>query len=136
MEEKHFLVVHTFTTDEKRKQSLTPPEKRNPSSKRKTEREWAEATSGGKYARNMQKWIGNDEFLFCHWVAQSEQDVYRQLEENGVVMMNSYIVTGSRKANKMFIGNLKNGILRGESSIQWFKKYINSCRVTGNPKRF
>ena len=84
MEDKHFLVVHTFTTDEKRKQSLTPPEKRNPSSKRKTEREWAEATSGGKYARNMQKWIGNEEFLFCHWVAKSEQDVYRQLEENGV----------------------------------------------------
>ena len=64
----------------KRKQSLTPPEKRNPPSKRKTEREWAEATSGGKYARNMQKWIGNDEFLFCHWVAKSEQDVHRQLE--------------------------------------------------------
>ena len=32
----------------------------------------------------MQKWIGNNELLFCHWVAKSEQDVYRQLEENGV----------------------------------------------------
>ena len=30
MEEKHFFVVHTFVSDEARKEYLTPPEKRNP----------------------------------------------------------------------------------------------------------
>ena len=32
----------------------------------------------------MQTLIGNEEFFYCHWIAASEQDVYRQLEENGV----------------------------------------------------
>ena len=66
MEEKHFLVVHTFITDEARQQSLTPPEKRNLLRKRKSEREWAEKASQGKHAKLLQKRIGNDEFLFCH----------------------------------------------------------------------
>ena len=26
----------------------------------------------------------NDEFLFCHWVAKSKDDVYKQLEEDGL----------------------------------------------------
>ena len=29
----------------------------------------------------MQTWIGNEEFFYCHWIAVSEQDVYRQLDE-------------------------------------------------------
>ena len=33
MEEKHFFVVHTFVSDEARKEYLTPPEKRNPPKK-------------------------------------------------------------------------------------------------------
>ena len=33
MEEKHFFVVHTFVSDEARKEYLTPPEKRNPPEK-------------------------------------------------------------------------------------------------------
>ena len=52
MEEKHFFVVHTFVSDEARKNYLTPPEKRNPLEKRETEREWAE-NAVGKYARCM-----------------------------------------------------------------------------------
>ena len=27
---------------------------------------------------------GNEEFFYCHWVAKSEQDVYRQLEESNL----------------------------------------------------
>ena len=48
----------------------------------------------------MQKWIGNDEFLYCHWIAKNERDVYRQLEE----------------AN-----------LEGKLLTRWFMKFTNSC---------
>ena len=81
MEEKHFFVVHTYISDEARRAHLSPPEKRDPFQKRVTEREWAEKASQGKHAKLMQKWIGNDEFLYCHWIAKNERDVYRQLEE-------------------------------------------------------
>ena len=69
MADKHFLVLHTFINDVARKQRLTPPEKRNPPTKRKSEQEWAEKASQDKHAKLLQKWIDNDEFLFCHWVA-------------------------------------------------------------------
>ena len=63
MEEKHFFVVHTFVSDEARKEYLTPPEKRDPPQKPiRTEREWAER-SNGQYARCMQEFYGNDEFF-------------------------------------------------------------------------
>ena len=81
MEEKHFFVVHTYISDEARRAHLSPPEKRDSPQRRVTEREWAEKASQGKHAKLMQKWIGNDEFLYCHWIAKNERDVYRQLEE-------------------------------------------------------
>ena len=28
----------------------------------------------------MQTWVGNCDFLLCHWIAESEEDVYRQLD--------------------------------------------------------
>tara|TARA_A100001388_G_scaffold239465_1_gene194747 strand:+ start:301 stop:660 length:360 start_codon:yes stop_codon:yes gene_type:complete len=80
MGEKHFFAVHTFVSDEARRKVLTPPEKKNPPEKRKTEKEWVDGLHG-KYAKCMQTWIGNEEFFYCHWVAASEQDVYRQLDE-------------------------------------------------------
>ena len=46
MEEKHFFVVHTFISDETRKECLTPPEKRDPLQKNVTEREWAKRAKG------------------------------------------------------------------------------------------
>ena len=81
MEEKHFFVVHTFVSDEARKAYLTPPDKRDPPQNWETEYDWAERASKLKYAQCKQTWCGNDEFLYCHWIAKSEQDVYRQLEE-------------------------------------------------------
>ena len=32
----------------------------------------------------MQEFSKNDEFFYCHWIAKSERDVYRQLEEAGL----------------------------------------------------
>ena len=79
MKEKHFFALHTFVSDEVRREFLTSPEKKNPPEKRDTEREWGEALNG-KYARCMQTWLTNEELFYCHWVAKSEQDVHRQLE--------------------------------------------------------
>ena len=75
---RHFLVVHTFVSDEARKAYLTPPEKRNPPEERQTEHQWA-IDAAGEFAQCMQTWVGNDDFLYCHWIAESEEDVYRQL---------------------------------------------------------
>jgi len=34
----------------------------------------------GDFAQCTQTWVGNDNFFYCHWIAESEADVYRQLE--------------------------------------------------------
>ena len=76
---RHFFVVHTFVSEEARLQYLTPPEKRDPPEPRTTERQWA-MNAIGEYAQCMQTWCGNDDFFYCHWIAESEEDVYRQLD--------------------------------------------------------
>ena len=75
---RHFLVVHTFVSEEARREYLTPPEERNPPEQRPTELQWA-IQAIGEHAQCMQTWVGNDDFLYCHWVAESEEDVYKQL---------------------------------------------------------
>ena len=76
---RHFMVVHTFVSDEAREKYCTPPEKREPKEERLSEYQWA-VQAAGEYAQCMQTWLGNDEFFYCHWVAESEEDVYRQLD--------------------------------------------------------
>ena len=75
---RHFFVVHTFVSEEARREYLTPPEKREPPEPRPTELQWA-VQAVGEYAQCMQTWVGNDDFLYCHWVAENEEDVYKQL---------------------------------------------------------
>ena len=75
---RHFFVVHTFVSEEARQGYLTPPEKREPPEPRPTELQWA-VQAVGEYAQCMQTWVGNDDFFYCHWVAESEEDVYKQL---------------------------------------------------------
>ena len=36
----HYMCIHTFTSEEARREYLTPPEKRDPPEKRLTEKEW------------------------------------------------------------------------------------------------
>ena len=60
---KHFLVVHTFVSDEARRLILTPPEKRNPPQERDTERDWVEFAKSGQHAKIVQHWIMNEVFF-------------------------------------------------------------------------
>ena len=80
MKEKHFFVVHSYIDDEAKKNYLTPPEKRDPPQKRETEREWAERASSGEFARCVQTWTTSEDFFYCHWIAASEEHVYKQLQ--------------------------------------------------------
>ena len=80
MKEKHFFVVHSYIDDEAKKNYLTPPEKRDPPQKRETEREWAERVSSLKFARCVQTWTTSEDFFYCHWIAASEEHVYKQLQ--------------------------------------------------------
>ena len=73
---RHFLVVYTFVADEARKTYLTPPEKRNLPEERPTEHQWA-IDAAGEFAQCMQTWVGNDDFLYCHWIAESEEGLLR-----------------------------------------------------------
>lgn len=79
MTEKHFMCIHTFVSEAARREYLTPPEFRTPPEERASERQWAEAASG-EFATCLQTWLGNSEFFFCHWVAESEDMVIKQLE--------------------------------------------------------
>ena len=67
---RHFMVVHTFVSDEARAKYCTPPEKRDPKEERLSEYQWA-VQAAGEYAQCMQTWLGNDGFFYCHWVAES-----------------------------------------------------------------
>ena len=111
MKEKHFFATHTFVSDEARKEYLTPPEKII------NEKKWAEDAIG-EYARCMQTWCGNDEFLYCHWIAKSEQDVYRQLEEwnfegrivNTMVQEIHQFMSGYRKSEEILMSYPEDGM--------------------------
>ena len=49
---RHFFVVHTFVSEEARREYLTPPEKREPPEPRPTELQWA-VQAVGEYAQCM-----------------------------------------------------------------------------------
>ena len=79
MAQKHFICTHTFCSEQTRRLFLTPPENLNPPSQRLNEKEWSKA-SKGSYATCLQTWVGNDDFFFCHWIADDEEQIYKQIE--------------------------------------------------------
>ena len=54
-----------------------------------TDREFLEMNSS-KNARVLQHWAGKDEFFFCHWEAQSEDDIHEVLAKIGA---DKFIIT-------------------------------------------
>ena len=54
-----------------------------------TDREFLEMNSS-KNARVLQHWAGKDEFFFCHWEAESEDDIHEVLAKIGA---DKFIIT-------------------------------------------
>ena len=75
----HYMCIHTFTSEKARREYLTPPEKRDPPEKRLTEKEWANFGNSTK-AKCLQEWLGDEEFFFCHWHAESADAILKQID--------------------------------------------------------
>ena len=84
---KHWMAVHTFV-DEKAKLSYHKymaevEELKTKDGKSFTQSDWAKESTG-EFASVLQKWIGTAEFFFSHCLADSEDNIIKQLEVWGV----------------------------------------------------
>ena len=88
---KQFLAIHTYLSDEIKKQFLMPP----PREDWQTDIEWSEDWTFVN-AKCLGYWVGNDDFFFCHWEAEDEQDIHDALASKG---LNEFVVTACYRAH-------------------------------------
>ena len=71
----HFLATYQYLTKEARDASFA-------SENQSTDREFFEQFTNER-AKVLQHWRGSDDFFFCHWFAESEDDIHKALEQGG-----------------------------------------------------
>jgi hypothetical protein len=72
---KHFICTHTFHSEETKKAYFED-------NKDITSREWFASVEGEK-VKCIQHWLGDQDFWFCHWIAESENQIHEKLEAIG-----------------------------------------------------
>ncbi len=72
---KHFICTHTFHSNETKKAYFE-------NNKDITSREWFASVEGYK-VKCIQHWLGDQYFWFCHWIAESENQIHEKLEARG-----------------------------------------------------
>ena len=82
MLKKHFMCTHTFHSEETRKKYFE-------GSKGVSVKEWFENTQNEK-VKCLQTWLGDEDFWFCHWEAESEDDIHEVLAKIGA---DKFIIT-------------------------------------------
>ena len=101
---KNWIAVHTYHSDEiKRKFTGAVPLE-----DRLTDIQWAKGWRFEK-ARCRQYWIGNDDFFFCNWEAESESDIHDALEHRG---MSAFCQTACYQIHDHVDANQLTGALR------------------------
>ena len=115
------MCIHTFTSKEARREYLTPPEKRDPPEKRLTEKEWASFGNATK-ATCLQEWLGDEEFFFCNWYAESPDAILEQLD---ILGHTSLVITACYEMEDLhlrFVIQMSLGII--------LIMFINTMRIT------
>ena len=64
-----------------------------------TQKEWAAYCKFEK-CRCVATWIGDDDFFFCHWLAETDEDIHNALRENG---LDELVFTARYEANIILI---------------------------------
>ena len=75
MTKKHFMCTHTFVSQEAAKQFLS-------ATLELTDRQIFEGLKTEK-AEMLAHWRGEEEFFFCHWYAETDDDIFAALEAAG-----------------------------------------------------
>ena len=75
---KRFMAIHTFHSDETKAAMAAMT-----SDDTNTQKEWAASWKFEK-CQCVETWIGNDDFFFCHWLAETDEDIHNALRKNGL----------------------------------------------------
>jgi len=69
---KHFMCTHTFHSSQTREQFFKIY-------KGKTSRDWFSPINDSQ-VKCLSTWVGEQDFWFCHWVAEKEELIHEKLE--------------------------------------------------------
>lgn len=78
MNRKTFMAIHTYISEKTKRDFLEEMPKLE-----RTDIEWREMYTFEK-CRCVATWVGTDDFFFCHWQAETEEDIMITLTENGM----------------------------------------------------
>ena len=70
---KHFMCTHTFHSEETKKLFFK-------AHVGKKSRDWFNAINDNDEVKCVSTWIGEQDFWFCHWMAESEDLIHKKLE--------------------------------------------------------
>ena len=98
MNKKHYLCTHTWIGEKERLEALAGTEGL-------TDIEFFDSLSSDK-AECIQHWMGQDDFFFCHWFAESEDAILKALDQTG---SNDRIVTAAYETPRFVSKNALTG---------------------------
>ena len=75
MAKKHFICTHTWLNEETKKQGTAM-------TSAMTEKEFFDSVKSDK-AETLAHWMGKEDFFFCHWYAESADDIMDVLDKGG-----------------------------------------------------
>ena len=87
---KRFMAIHTFHSDET-KAAMAAMTSDDPT----TQKEWAASWKFEK-CQCVATWIGDDDFFFCHWLSETDEDIHNALREN---RLDELVFTACYEAN-------------------------------------
>ena len=75
MAKKHFMCTHTWLNEEAKKQGTE-------FTSAMTDKEFFDSVKSDK-AETLAHWMGKEDFFFCHWYAESADDIMDVLDKGG-----------------------------------------------------
>ena len=101
---KTYIAIHTYMSDDAKKQMLTTPYEEDKETDVEFEKRWTFET-----CKCVAAWMGNDDFFFCHWEAEKEQDIHDALALNG---LDQFCVTACYRIHSHIDTNALTGKIR------------------------